>query len=232
MPPQPNKGPTIFESYAFAQWFMQLPALTLIVLTRRDIGYRLLNPLVLIAVTGALAVIAILALPYSQDASSIGLLIFAALAFFNGMVQRIRGWWNLNRGGQEHSYYIGSSPFSFRWLPNFIRRNRRVARYADPIFWALIGVALLPYARFLSLWLVFAAACLRGFEDQTFRRLRNLELDLVDSLIVTGQQASLLEQYDRELNSPPQQPDAGVPTGLGDDIKEQIKQRKTTPRSI
>lgn len=42
------------ESHAFVQWAMKFPALTLMVLSRPDIGYRLLNPLTLIAVFGLL----------------------------------------------------------------------------------------------------------------------------------------------------------------------------------
>jgi hypothetical protein len=64
---------------------------------------------------------------------------------------------DLNNGIAQFSYYIGSSPFDFRWLPNFVRRNRRVARYFDPIFCAAIGLVLFPYSRALAMWLVFSA---------------------------------------------------------------------------
>ena len=108
-----------------------------------------------------------------------------------------------------------------------------MGRYVDPIFWALVGLVLLPYARLFSFWLVFAAACLRGYEDQAFRRQRNIDLDMMDSLIESGQQARFLEQYEQDMASPQQQQDVAVPTGLGEDIAAQIKQRRTksTPRS-
>ena len=229
MRPQQNTGPTFFESYALARWLMQFPALTLMVLMRGDIGYRLLNPLILLATTGGLAVIAILAMPYNQDAGPGALLAFAGFAFAAGMIQRIRRWFELRRKPQQHSYYIGTSFFDCRFIPNFCRRNRRMGRYVDPIFWAIIGVALFPYARLFSFWLVFAAMCLRGYEDQTFRRQRNVDLDMIDSLIASDLQAKVLEQYEQEVNAPQQQADAAIPTGLGDDIKEHIKQRKNTP---
>src|ERR1039458_10787929 len=43
--PQPQQPPTLTERYAFAQWLMQFPALTVMVFLRRDLGFRLLNPL-------------------------------------------------------------------------------------------------------------------------------------------------------------------------------------------
>ena len=71
------------QQYAMAQAFMKFPALTLMVILRRDLGYRLLNPLVLIAVFGVLAVVAILAMPGNEAARPVDLLIFAGLG---------RGW--------------------------------------------------------------------------------------------------------------------------------------------
>ena len=49
----------------------------------------------------------------------VSLLIFAGLGFLNGIAQRIRRWWDLERNVRQHSYYIGSSPFDQRWLPTF-----------------------------------------------------------------------------------------------------------------
>jgi hypothetical protein len=115
MRPQPNQGPTFMQQYAMAKWFMQFPALTLMVFLRRDIGYRLLNPLVLLAVFGLLAVVAILAMPGNAAAGPVGLLIFAALGFFSGIAQKIRRWRDLERNVRLHSYYVGTSPFDQRW---------------------------------------------------------------------------------------------------------------------
>ncbi len=133
MPPPPTERRSFIQDYYFAQWLTQFPPLTIAVILRRDIGYRLLHPLKLIAVMGAVAVIAILATPGNEDARPTDLLVFAGISFVFGMGQRIRRWWELDRNARQHSYYIGSSPFDFKWLPNFVRRNRRVARYIDPI---------------------------------------------------------------------------------------------------
>ncbi len=201
---------------------MHYAAFPLILVTRRDIGYRMLNPFKLIAVTGLLAVIAILSMPTNEAARPIDLLIFAFVAFLSGLAQRIRRWWDLNRNVQGHSYYIGSSAFDLPILPNFVRRNRRVARYVDPIIFALTGVALLPYSRALATFLVFSAFCLKGSEDLVFRRQRNQMLDLQDGVWMAQQQLNTLEQMERTQEAPHHQQDEGVPTGLGDDIQGHI----------
>lgn len=219
------------ESYAFVQWGMKFPALTLTVFTRPDIGYRQLNPLTLLAVFGLLAVVTVLATPGNEAAHREHLLIFAGVGFVSGLVQRIRRWCDLNRGVINHSQYIGTSRFDFSWLPPFVRRNRRVARYVEPVFFAGIGLALLPYSRALAVWLIFAAFCLRGFEDQVFRRERNRDLDLMDSIIVAEEQTRVLELYEQANNPPQHQVSPGIPAGLGGDIEGHItisvKQRKT-----
>lgn len=211
------------ETFAFVQWAMKFPALTLMVLTRRDMGYRFLHPLMLIAVFGLLAVVTILATPGHEAAHPIHLLIFAGVGFANGIAQRIRRWRDVNRGVNHHSYYIGSSPFDFRWLPYFARRNRRPARYIEPLFWAGIGLTLFPFSRALAMWVIFAAFCLRGFEDQIFRRQRNRELDLSDNIIIAENQARVLEQYEQAQNPPQHQTSPGIPTGLGDDISKKVQ---------
>jgi hypothetical protein len=222
MPPPPTERRSFIQDFLFAQSLMQYPALTLMLVTRRDVGYRLLNPLKLIAVTGSLAVIAILSMPNNEAARPIDLLIFAFVAFLSGLAQRIRRWWDLNQNVQQHSYYIGSSAFDFEFLPDFVRRNRRVARYVDPLVFALIGVALLPISRALAIWLVFSAFCLKGQEDMVFRRQRNRDLDLSDSILIAEQQVKTLERMERTQDAPQHQPDAGVPTGMGDDIQGHI----------
>jgi hypothetical protein len=208
-----------------AKWLMQFPALTLMVLSRCDVGYRLLNPLVLIAVCGILAVVAVLAEPGHEEVRPIDLLFFAVLSFCAGLAQRIRRWWELNAAVQQHSFYIGTSPLDFKWLPMIFRRNRRVARFIEPVFWALIGLALFPFSRVLGCYLVFAAFCLRAYEYMIHQRERNLDLDTVDGLIRAEAQGETVEQFENVQPTRPQQA-TGIPTGLGQDVREHIKRRK------
>ena len=101
------------------------------------------------------------------------LLIFAGIGYFNGIAQKIRRWRSMNRGIVIHSYYLGSSPFAFPWLPNFMLRNRRVARYGDPIICAIDWrMALFPFLAFingvLSVWVTFLRVLPPGIRATDF----------------------------------------------------------------
>src|ERR1017187_10414223 len=231
MPLQPPEKPSFTQKLATAQSWTRLPALTIIVVLRRDLGFRLLNPLPFFAMTGILALVAILAMPGSPNGGPLAMLLFAVLSFICGMSQRMDRWRELNRNVRSHSYYLGSSPFDYKWLPEFCRRNRRVARFFDPIFCALVGYVLLPSLPALALWLVFAGLCLRVFEDAVFIRERNRELDISDSLIISQRCALVIDQTEHTAtkNQPPQQ---GIPAGLGPDIAGKVNIRKMKNNSM
>lgn len=199
------------------------------VILRRDIGYRLLNPLVLIATAIAIVFLAVAVQSYAPNSRPQDLMIFAAVFFLFGLSHRIKQWRELNRDARQHSYYIGTSLFDFRALPKFARRNRRIARFLEPVFCAGIGLALFPYSRALSMWLVFSAFCLRGFEFQVFERERNQTLDLTDSLIVSEAKGRAVERYEQTSPQHQEENDAGVPTGMGEDIREKIKSVRKKP---
>ena len=224
--PTPASWLKASELYDIALWVMQYPALTLMVFLRRDLGYRLLNPFKLFTVFGLLAVLAILATQESGEGSPTAVLIFCGIGFLNGIAQRLRRWHETNQGVVRHSYTIGNSPFNFPWLPHFFRRNRRMARYADPLFCAAIGIILFPHFRGFGLYLVFAAFCLKGFEVQVFMRERNRNLDLVDAILTGESQTHELEQVQSEPIIQPTQSNAGIPTGMGSDVEQNIRQNK------
>lgn len=223
---------TLMEKYAIAQAMLRFPALTIMVFLRTGIGYRLLNPLTLIAVNGVLAVVAILATPNNEAARPTDLLVFAMLSFCAGIYQRIRRWLELNQGIRQHSYSVGKSRLEFRWLPAFCHRNRRVARFIDPICCAIGGYVLFPYSRVLASWLIVSAFGLRVLEDVIYRRDLNRELDLVDDLIVSEEQASSVEHYEQQTTGKPQKSTSGVSTGVGADIREKIKSTMKSDPSL
>ena len=227
MPPQPEQPKSFREQYAFALWLCQFPALSVMVFLRRDLGYRLLNPLSLIAVTGLLVVVSVLAQPGNADARPVFLIVFALCFFSLGMFQRLKRWRELNRDVRQHSYYIGTSPFDFHWLPMIFRRNRRLARFIDPLFCALIGAAFIPFSHALAMWLLFSAFCLRAYEYAIHKKERHLNLDTLDGLIVSEAQAETVERFEPTPGARPQPPSSGIPTGMGQDVGEHIKRRKT-----
>lgn len=223
-PTGPNDEIPLKVSLDFLKWLSQFPALTVMVVLRRDLGYRALNLLSLTIMTGILLAVASDAKPENRPQD---LMIFAVVMFLLGFTQRIRRWWQFRQGVRQHSYYIGTSPFDFRWLPGFIRNERRIARYLDPLVCILIGFALLRYSSVcLALWLLFAGAALRTFEDVIYKRELHQRLDTIDGLVMSEIQAERVERFSQQAEANPQQQRTGVPTGLGDDIQDRIKSRK------
>jgi hypothetical protein len=226
-PKQSKEQPTLAESYASAKRFMQFPALTVMVLLRPDIGYRLLHPLKLIAVNGLLAVFGILAQPGNEDARPIALTFFAAFSFCAGIVQRLRRWRELSQPARHHSEFVGTSPFEFRWLPLFMRRNWRMARFVDPLACMVAGAALFPLSHALACYLVFAGFCLRAYGYQIFEDQRNRDIDLADGLIMAQYQSEVVEQYEDTTTPQPGQARPGIPTGLGSDLEANLQRRNS-----
>jgi hypothetical protein len=216
----------IREKIEFIRGIMQISALTVMVFIRRDMGYRLLNPLHLIFVTGFLSVFSILADPGHPEARFYDLVTFAGLAFLTGLAHRSNRWREFKEGAIQHSYYIGTSPFDFRWLPNFCRRNRRIARFIDPIFFLAVGFALLQISHALGLWLMFAGLCLRSLEENVHRKEVHMNMDITDSLIVSRLQSDAVQEFEAAPGAAQQQQPTGIPTGIGDDIQKKIKNRK------
>ena len=208
------------------QWLTKFPALTVMVLLRADLGYRLLNPLHLMT-TGVVVAFAAAFIQAARRTLNINdLLLFLLAAFAVGMCQRFHRWRQMAHGICQHSYYIGTSPLDFRWLPAFCRRNRRVARYADPAFCVFIGVAIQKDFPALSAYIIFAGICLRGFEDVVHRKELNRDLDTLDGLIVSERQGQTVEKFEQPPAAKRQAPTIGIPTGLAPDVRDLIKRRK------
>ena len=227
MPPQPQQPPTLTERYAFAQWLMQFPALTVMVFLRRDLGFRLLNPLRLLAVTGFLVVVSAFAQQGNANANPMVLLIFALVFFVLGIEQRIKSWFRLNRGVRQHSYYIGTSLYEFRRLPEFIHRNRRFSRFIDPLLCMLAGLVFYPISHAMTAWLFLSALSLRAIEFAVHEKYRNLDLDTIDGMIMAERQDQTVEHFENAEGTAPRPQSPGIPTGLGQDVEEHMKNRKT-----
>ena len=225
MPYQNTDNSSMSQRNASAEWLTGLSALPLMVLSRKDIGYRLLGVRLFI-ITTILAAVAILAMPANNDPGPWALLLFAVLAFISGMSQRIRGWRQLEHNIFDHSYYIGTSVFvEFAWWPQFMLRHRRVARYVEPLFWIGIGFATMPFLSLFSVFLVFAGVCLRVYEDAIFRRERNRDLDIADSVIISQRHAQVVRS--QETTPPfPEPPQEVIAAGVGPDIFQRIGCRK------
>jgi hypothetical protein len=223
---RPNNAPSFWQQAEHMQWLTKFPALTVMVFLRPDLGYRLLNPLHLMTTGIVVTFAAAFIQSYHRTVNIDDLLLFLLAAFALGICQRVHRWRQMERGVCQHSYYIGTSPLDFRWLPAFCRRNRRVARFADPAFCVFIGLALQHDFPALSIYIVFAGICLRGFEDVVHRKELNRDLDTVDGLIVSEDQGHTVEKFERPPPEQRQRPTVGIPTGLAPDVRENMKRRK------
>ena len=225
---QSNRMP-LWQQIEVARWLTKFPALTVMVFLRRDIGYRLLNPLHLFWMCGALCFIAVLFDESYPRANLLHLFVFAVLSFLLGIAQRSQRWTEHKRGKLQHSYYIGTSPFDLFPFPKFLKRRRRLARFADPAACWLIGFYFLPVSRPLSLWVIFAGMCLRVFEDTVHRKELNQSMNVLDGLVESEVHTNDVETFERPPETPPKQihqTTQGVPTGIGADIAKQIKRRR------
>ena len=228
MPPpgQQQNNLSFWQRAENTQWWMRYPALTIMVFLRRDMGYRLLNPQHLFTVNGILLAISVLIRPPNEQAGPEALFWFSILAFVLGIGQRGKRLKEMKAGVVQHSYYIGTSPFDYRWLPDWCRRDRRMARFVDPVFFGLIGLACWPVSIMLCYWLMFAAICLRGYEHAVHRKELHRDLDMIDSLLDSQVHEKTVEHFEEQPAPQPQQTTTSVPTGLAPDIAEHIKRRK------
>lgn len=230
--PQQSLFESFSQNFQTAQWLMQFPAITVMVWLRRDLGFRMVSPIRIFPVTAILFVISILAGNGDRDQTLWGLLTFAVLTLALGTYQCVKRWIELGRRVRQHSYYLGTSPFrKFHWIPESIRRERRLERFADPIFCVLVGLAIFRFSHAFGAWLVFSGCCLRTYEFSVHMRDRNLSLDILDGMLRSEQQNQTVEEFEAKSAWHKHEAPNGLPTGLGEDIESQItisvKQRKT-----
>ena len=224
-----NRIVWVREQAQLASWLTRFPALTVIVLLRGDVGYRLLEPKHLFATNGLLAFVAYLFHETYPEGHLEWLFLFAIFSCLSGLTQRTKRWTEYKKGLFSHSFYIGTSGFEVLPLPKCFKRERRLGRIADPLCCAATGYALLPTCHALALWLLFSAMCLSVYEAAVYQKELNKKLDVLDGLRESNIHTRDVETF--EQAPPPQKPtkshsQVGIPTGIGPDIATQIKRRK------
>jgi len=214
---------SIFQQYETARWLALFPALTVMCFLRRNIGYRILNPVWITVTAAAMFLFGELArLTPNHDV----LQVMAGLFLLAGLAQRRQRWKERRQGVHVHSFYVGDSSLEFRWLPEFLLRENRVARFVEPLVIIAAGALVVNFSPATGFWLFFAGVSLRAFEGAVREKEQEREMDLMDGIIESGIQGERVER----LTSPPAQQHAetthAIPTGLGADIESQIKARQ------
>jgi hypothetical protein len=192
-PPEPEPM-TFAQKLELVQWAMRFPALTVIVFLRRDLGYRLLNPIALIGVAFVMLVFGTVFGPESRPED---LWIFAVVMLALAFGQRIARWRAMRRGVAQHSYYFGTSCFDSAGIPECFRRNGRANFLLDPACCLIAGFILLHYSRALGAWLIISGLCLRAYEFTIFRKELNQALDITDGLAMSVAQSQIVEHFEK-----------------------------------
>jgi hypothetical protein len=202
-----------------------LAPLTLMVLLRKNVGFRLLHPLGLLA---AMVLIMTLGGPPLHSP----LYVFWSAALLFGIVKAANRSLQSRRGMLKHSYYLGDSILDSLPVPELLLRNRRLAFFFEPVLCFTAGMLILRYcpAAFhaLGIWVIISSALLICLEIDAYRRQWKREADIVDGMVVAQFQGTHVERYSEEGQSPiPQrQHTAGIPTGLGADIQKHVRNHK------
>lgn len=205
------------------EWLIWLPALSVALMLRKDIGFRMLHRGYINGVAIVMYLISLFLQPQDKPKA---LAYFALLVFVMGFTQKFKRWREFRRRQKQHSCYIGTSPFEFAFIPAFFKRHRRMARFIDPLFCCLCGYALLPYASALGLWIMVSSGCLFVIESTVNKKLRERDMDMVDGLVYAEHQGDAVEQFEAAPLRPQRQSTAAVATGLGSDLEEKIRLRR------
>jgi hypothetical protein len=138
--------------------------------------------------------------PWYEHSSALS--TFAWMFLARALFLRWRGWRMLKRGVRLFTMSTGASYIERVRLP--IRRDY-IYRLVDPAFGFLVGLCLhtktigLPG---LGLWIMFSAVCLFATENSLYRKSLSRDLDTLDALHDSENQAAAVTHFDQPAPSP------------------------------
>jgi hypothetical protein len=225
---QQNQDLTLSEKMKIVQYLSILPALTIMVFTRRKLGFRMLKPARLIGMAFFLSFINDLTniLPFSHGAGFLFSEVPLVMLIF-GFYQRYRRWKELCNGEQWHTLSPGVSYLELLHLPAILTAHRRIYRFVEPfacfVFSMLFGIF---FSQPLSRWFAFSAFAMFIFEQSLFEKQLDRDLDILDGLVVAKVQTETVEHFAGPQPDEAQrtiEETAGIPTGVAFDIHRQIE---------
>lgn len=204
---------------------LTLIALTVMVVLRDRLGYRIIGPIRLPVMALVMFLVAAFA---HRTPNAVALQLFAGLVLVIGLGKKFACWLDLQRGNRRHSFYVGDSVLQFQWLPGWLRRNRRVSRFGDPLVCMASGIALWHIAPALGSWLFVSGFSLRFVENLVYRQEFQRDLNTLDGLVLSESQAETVERFSEPAPEMLQQQDSAdaVSTGLSPELQNRIAQRK------
>lgn len=226
-PRQDSEQLSLNDQTRMLQALVFYPALTLIVTTRENVGYRLVTS------PGAgitFLVMLFVAASCPRESRPIFLYIYTGFYLVGCVYQRLRRWWEFRKGIPAYSYSIGSTGFRRlpRLLPRFVARHRLIERFFEPLLFAGLGwFFFASVSTALGGWILFSSVCLLVTEAVVHQKEIAREMDMVDGMVVSEIQSENVERF-----SPPPgavshgSDDSAIPTGMSRDLQDRIRAKR------
>jgi hypothetical protein len=213
----------------FFEIFLIAPSLPLVMLLRRNIGYRTLTPWVCILgfFYVSLAAWFSMAGALVKSTNGIGAFILFGISFaYAGLsfYWRRVAWGKIRNGELWHTRSRGVSFLNVLPLP-----YNMVQRFVEPILAAVVAIVLFSVFPVLALWLFVAALCLLCLEQLIFDRQLNAMLDQYDGIIDGQVSAQIADFYSTEKtgDTPPSiEETAGVSVAVAPELHAAINKRR------
>ena len=229
---QPERPPiSPFEMGKIIQYLAIFPAITLMVFTRRKLGFRMLRPARLVTMTAILIFINSLTncLPLCHPAGAL-FTVFPWIMLAFGLYQRRQQWNAICNGIPWHSFSAGISYLELLPLPRFLMQHRRAYRILEPALCFVASMVIgMFFSRALARWCAFASICMYIYEAAIYERALENDLNLMDNNLAAEIQGQTLEHFSGPAAD--QAPltveqTAGIATGVSPDLLHKIKSRR------
>jgi hypothetical protein len=219
----------LFQKIEVMQNLFYYPALSLVCLFRRNVGYRVLNPVPLAVVAAIMFILGGLA---AKSSSPDVIHLHAVLMLLAGFFQRRKRRREMEAGAKIHSWYFGDSRFESARTPDAMKRDRRMQRSVEPLLAFVAGACVLEFSPAWGLWLIISAIGLGATEAVLFKKRKDREMDTLDAMIESEDQAQLVEEIARRHSTARiysnDKADV-IHAKLSDDVEALIARRKKRP---
>jgi hypothetical protein len=217
---------------------LAVPSLTVMLLFRYKIGYRTLQPwMLLVALVGMLAMSggsSLLGLFDSQPGASSGglvMLLMTLAVFGSGVYQRTEAWNRIRRGIRWHTKSRGVSYLS-AILP---LSEHVIQRYIEPLLCAALGVlCVATISRVMGFWLLFSGTTLACMEAIIYDVQLNSMLDMLDSMVesdVAAENMAFFSNPQPQQAAPTVEAMSGITVGFAPDLQRVVAWRRATRAS-
>jgi hypothetical protein len=93
----------------------------------------------------------------------------------------------------------------------------------------IAGLVFYPISHAMTAWLFLSALSLRTIEYAVHQKYRDMDLDTIDGMIMAERQGQTVEYFENAEGTAQRPQSPGIPTGLGEDVEEHMKNRKNKP---